>query len=75
MSVVALAIDALLPALRLLGLVLVLLKLWIINCSFDDLLVLIWPFNFGPLSDSVGRKPVVYMGFALFIPLVSFPFV
>jgi DHA1 family bicyclomycin/chloramphenicol resistance-like MFS transporter len=25
------------------------------------------PLVFGPLSDSLGRKPVVYMGFALFI--------
>jgi MFS family permease len=27
----------------------------------------LWPSSFWPLSDSFGRKPVVYMGFALFI--------
>jgi DHA1 family bicyclomycin/chloramphenicol resistance-like MFS transporter len=62
MSVVALAIDALL--------------LWILVTIgttevVDNQLLFFLGLGFGPLvlapSDSFGRKPVVYMGFALFI--------
>jgi DHA1 family bicyclomycin/chloramphenicol resistance-like MFS transporter len=69
MSVVALAIDALLPALDIIGITIgteeivdnqLLITMIFLGLGFG-------PLVFGPLSDSVGRKPVVYMGFALFI--------
>lgn len=69
MSVVALAIDALLPALDIIGVSIgttdvvdnqLLITMIFLGLGFGPLL-------FGPLSDSIGRKPVVYMGFALFI--------
>ncbi len=69
MSVVALAIDALLPALDIIGITIGTKRL-----ADNQLLITmiflglgIGPLFFGPLSDSVGRKPVVYMGFVLFI--------
>jgi DHA1 family bicyclomycin/chloramphenicol resistance-like MFS transporter len=71
--VVALAIDALLPALEIIGISIgttevvdnqLLITMIFLGLGFG-------PLIFGPLSDSVGRKPVVYMGFALFI-LASF---
>lgn len=69
MSVVALAIDALLPALDIIGISIgttevvdnqLLITMIFLGLGFG-------PLIFGPLSDSLGRKPVVYMGFALFI--------
>jgi DHA1 family bicyclomycin/chloramphenicol resistance-like MFS transporter len=69
MSVVALAIDALLPALDIIGITIgttevvdnqLLITMIFLGLGFG-------PLVFGPLSDSFGRKPVVYMGFALFI--------
>ncbi|CAM2873086.1 multidrug effflux MFS transporter [Flavobacterium frigoris] len=69
MSVVALAIDALLPALEIIGISIgttavvdnqLLITMIFLGLGFG-------PLIFGPLSDSLGRKPVVYMGFALFI--------
>lgn len=68
MSIAALSIDALLPALSHIGIA--------IN-SFDAtehqmLITMIFlglgvgQLFFGPLSDSFGRKPIVYMGFAVF---------
>jgi len=69
MSVVALAIDALLPALEIIG-----VTIGTTNVVDNQLLITMiflglgfGPLIFGPLSDSLGRKPVVYMGFALFI--------
>ncbi|EIA09949.1 hypothetical protein HJ01_00631 [Flavobacterium frigoris PS1] len=69
MSVVALAIDALLPALEIIG-----ISIGTTNVVDNQLLITMiflglgfGPLIFGPLSDSLGRKPVVYMGFALFI--------
>jgi DHA1 family bicyclomycin/chloramphenicol resistance-like MFS transporter len=69
MSVVALAIDALLPALQIIG-----VSIGTTNVVDNQLLITMiflglgfGPLVFGPLSDSLGRKPVVYMGFALFI--------
>jgi DHA1 family bicyclomycin/chloramphenicol resistance-like MFS transporter len=69
MSVVALAIDALLPALETIG-----ITIGTTNVVDNQLLITMiflglgfGPLVFGPLSDSLGRKPVVYMGFALFI--------
>lgn len=69
MSIAALALDALLPALDTIGLAIG------INDSVDNQLLVVaiflglgvGPLFFGPYSDSIGRKPIVYMGFALFI--------
>jgi len=69
MSIVALAIDALLPALDIIG-----ETIGNYNPVDNQLLITmiflglgIGPLFFGPISDSMGRKPVVYIGFALFI--------
>ncbi|MFD2562297.1 multidrug effflux MFS transporter [Aquimarina rubra] len=69
MSIVALAIDALLPALDIIG-----INIGTTELADNQLLITmiflglgIGPLIFGPISDSIGRKPVVYMGFALFI--------
>ncbi|MBL4939629.1 MAG: multidrug effflux MFS transporter [Lutibacter sp.] len=69
MSVVALAIDALLPALDVIG-----KSIGTTNNSENQLLIImiflglgVGPLVFGPISDSLGRKPIVYMGFAIFI--------
>lgn len=69
MSVVALAIDALLPALDIIGLAIGTSRL-IDNQLLITMIFLglgIGPLFFGPLSDSLGRKPVVYFGIVLFI--------
>lgn len=69
MSVVALAIDALLPALDIIGLAIGTSRL-IDNQLLITMIFLglgIGPLIFGPLSDSLGRKPVVYFGFIIFI--------
>ncbi len=69
MSSVALALDALLPALDLIGNAVgnqdPAQNQWLITLFF--LGVGSGPLLFGPVSDSVGRKPVVYIGFGLFI--------
>lgn len=69
MSVVALAIDALLPALDVIG-----IQIGTRQVADNQLLITmiflglgIGPLAWGPLSDSMGRKPVVYMGFAIFL--------
>jgi len=69
MSIVALAIDALLPALDIIG-----FTIGTKNIVDNQLLITmiflglgIGPLLFGPISDSLGRKPVVYMGFRLFV--------
>ena len=69
MSIVALAIDALLPALDIIG-----FHVGTTNPSDNQLFIImiflglgLGPLLFGPLSDSLGRKPVVYMGFSLFV--------
>jgi DHA1 family bicyclomycin/chloramphenicol resistance-like MFS transporter len=69
MSVVALAIDALLPALDIIGFDIG------VQVEADNQLLItmiflglgIGPLLFGPLSDSKGRKPMVYIGFAIFL--------
>ena len=69
MSVVALAIDALLPALDIIGIDIG------IQVEVDNQLLItmiflglgIGPLLFGPLSDSKGRKPMVYIGFTIFL--------
>ena len=69
MSIVALSIDALLPALPEIGEFLgvvdtnknqMLVTMIFLGLGFGQLI-------FGPLSDSFGRKPIVYVGFILFI--------
>ncbi len=69
MSVVALAIDAILPALDIIGLAVGTKEL-----ADNQLLITmiflglgIGPLLFGPISDSLGRKPIVYVGFLIFI--------
>lgn len=73
MSVVALAIDALLPALDVIG-----MAMHTQSPTENQLIITmiflglgIGPLIFGPLSDNLGRKPVVYVGFILFL-LASF---
>jgi len=69
MSVVALAIDALLPALDIIGFAIG------TQIPADNQLLItmiflglgIGPMLFGPISDSLGRKPMVYVGFIIFI--------
>ena len=69
MSIVALSIDALLPALPDIG-----NTLQVTNPSNNQLLITMiflgigfGQLVFGPLSDSFGRKPVVFFGFIVFI--------
>jgi DHA1 family bicyclomycin/chloramphenicol resistance-like MFS transporter len=69
MSIVALAIDALLPALDYIG-----FSIGTTKSSDTQLLITmiflglgLGPLLFGPISDSLGRKPVVFMGFSIFI--------
>lgn len=69
MSLVALSIDALLPALPEIGSSLnvgdpvrnqLLITMIFLGLGFGQLI-------FGPLSDSFGRKPMVYIGFVVFV--------
>lgn len=69
MSIVALSIDALLPALPQIG-----DHLGVTDINQNQKLVTmiflglgIGQLIFGPLSDSFGRKPIVYSGFLLFV--------
>ncbi len=69
MSIVALSIDALLPALPEIG-----ASLGVTNTNDNQLLITMiflglgfGQLLFGPLSDSFGRKPIVYFGFFVFI--------
>ncbi|MGR7814024.1 multidrug effflux MFS transporter [Lacinutrix undariae] len=69
MSIVALSIDALLPALPNIG-----KDLGVINPSDNRLLITMiflglgfGQLIFGPLSDSFGRKPIIYTGFIIFV--------
>lgn len=73
MSIVALSIDAILPALEAIGISIgttqstdnqLLITMIFLGLGFGQLI-------FGPLSDSIGRKPVIYIGFLLFV-LASF---
>ena len=69
MAVVALAIDALLPALDIIGLSINTASL-VENQLIVTMIFLglgIGPLVFGPISDSLGRKPVVYFGFFIFL--------
>ena len=69
MSIVALAIDALLPAINQIS-----ADIGIQNTTDNQLLITMiflglgfGQLFFGPISDSLGRKPVVFMGFGVFI--------
>lgn len=69
MSIVALSIDALLPALPEIG-----TALQVENTSDNQKLITMiflglgcGQLIFGPLSDSFGRKPMVYIGFLVFV--------
>ena len=69
MSLVALSIDALLPALDQIG-----ISIGIKQSNDNQLLVtmIFLGLGFGqlisgPMSDSLGRKPVIYFGFILFV--------
>jgi DHA1 family bicyclomycin/chloramphenicol resistance-like MFS transporter len=69
MSVTALSIDALLPALDVIG-----ADIKITTPADNQLLITmmflglgVGPLLFGPLSDATGRKPSVYLGFMVFI--------
>ena len=69
MSIVALAIDALLPALEYIG-----FSIGATESGDTQLLITMiflglgsGPLLFGPISDSLGRKPIVYLGFGIFI--------
>ena len=69
MSIVALAIDALLPALNFIG-----FSIGTSDSTDHQLLITmiflgigIGPLLFGPISDSLGRKPIVFAGFLVFI--------
>ncbi len=69
MSIAALALDALLPALDIIG-----FAVGTTNPADQQLLIVLFflglgagPLLFGPVSDSIGRKPMVYVGFMLFI--------
>lgn len=73
MSLVALSIDALLPALNQIGLSVgfehpkdnqLLITMIFLGLGFGQLIS-------GPLSDSFGRKPIIYVGFSVFV-LASF---
>jgi DHA1 family bicyclomycin/chloramphenicol resistance-like MFS transporter len=68
MSIVALAIDALLPAMSTIG-----ISINSIDSNNNQLLITmiflglgVGQLLFGPLSDSLGRKPMVYIGFSIF---------
>jgi len=69
MSIVAVSIDALLPALPEIG-----ASLGVVNTNDNQLLITMiflglgfGQLIFGPLSDSFGRKPIVFVGFIVFV--------
>lgn len=69
MSIVALAIDAILPAMAEIG-----IAINSLDPTQNQLLVTmiflglgVGQLFFGPLSDSLGRKPIVYFGFTIFL--------
>lgn len=68
MSIVALTIDALIPAISDIG-----IAINSLDPTQNQLLIImiflglgVGQLFFGPISDSLGRKPIVYMGFVVF---------
>ena len=73
MSIVALSIDALLPALEQIG-----ISIGIQDSTDNQLLVTMiflglgfGQLIFGPISDSFGRKPTIYIGFLVFVQPIA----
>jgi len=69
MAITALAIDAVLPALDIIG-----KAIGVVDAQDNQLIIImiflglgVGPLIFGPISDSIGRKPLVYVGFGIFI--------
>ncbi len=69
MAITALAIDAVLPALDIIG-----IAVGVQDPQNNQLIIImiflglgLGPLLFGPISDSIGRKPLVYVGFGIFI--------
>ena len=69
MSIVALSIDTILPALQPIG-----MSIGTRNSSENQLLITMiflglgfGQLIFGPISDHLGRKPMIYMGFVIFV--------
>ena len=69
MSLVALSVDSMLPALSEMG-----RDLGVIDNNSSQLIISLFFLGmatgqllYGPLSDSMGRKPAIYIGFVLFI--------
>ena len=69
MSVMALAIDAMLPALDLIG-----VSLGVANPNDNQLIIstlflgmALGLMIYGPISDSYGRKPTIYLGVGIFL--------
>ena len=72
MSVTAISIDALLPALDVIG-----KDINTQNAADNQLLITmiflglgVGPLLFGPLSDALGRKPSVYIGLVLYLGVI-----
>ncbi len=68
-SLVAMSTDIMLPALKIIG-----SDLYVVDISDTQRIVIALFFGFGvgqilagPLSDAYGRKPIVYLGFCIFI--------
>ncbi len=69
MSIVALSIDAILPALDQIG-----ISIGTNHSSENQMLITmiflglgVGQLIFGPISDSLGRKPIIYVGFLIFV--------
>ena len=66
---VAMSTDIMLPALKIIG-----IDLYVVDISDTQHIVIVLFLGFGvghilagPLSDAYGRKPIIYLGFCIFI--------